>query len=315
MSGAPRSSSVAPSAPDWLRDRVVAVVGGDAREQEIARLAAAGGATVRAYGFPWPDGGIDGVGLARSAGEAMDGADYALFPIPGIAVDGRLYAPAVDEVIVPGADLLSRLRRGAAVLLGRADERLRAAALATGHPLLEYEDDTELMLQRGPAVVEGVLAVAVQHTPVTIHGSEVGVVGFGNIGGLLSRSLVALHANVTVFARSPVQRAAADAAGCAPRPLEDLAAVAPSLAMLFSTAPAPVVSRPVLEVMARRSLVVDVAAPPGGIDLAAARALGLEAVWARGMGASAPVTVGRSQWAGIARRIADVERNGGEREG
>ena len=45
---------------DWSR-LVIGMLGGDRREQEIARLAAATGATVRAHGFPWPERGIPGV--------------------------------------------------------------------------------------------------------------------------------------------------------------------------------------------------------------------------------------------------------------
>ena len=283
---------------------MIAVVGGDAREQEITRQAVAAGATVRCYGFPWPDEGITGAILSPSAADAMWDADCALFPIPGIADDGSLFAPAAARPIVPDADLLRRLAPGAVVILGRADPGLRSAAAEAGVALSEYEDDTELMLLRGPAIVEGVLALAIGNTSVTVHAADVGVVGFGNIGGLLARSLVALGARVHVFARNPVQRAAAYAAGCTPHPLASLRDVAPSLQMLFSTVPAPVVDEPVLECLPPGSLVVDVAAPPGGVDLAAATALGHRALWARGMGQRAPVTVGRSQWSGIVRRLA-----------
>ena len=131
----------------------VAVVGGDAREQEITRLAAAAGATVRTYGFRWPDGGIPGACHSSSPADALRGADYALFPIPGIAADGSLYAPDASEPIVPGTELLRLLAPGAAIILGRADDWLRQAAGATGVVLREYEDDTELMLLRGPAIV------------------------------------------------------------------------------------------------------------------------------------------------------------------
>jgi dipicolinate synthase subunit A len=282
---------------------MIAVVGGDAREQEITRQAVAAGATVRCYGFPWPDGGITGAILSPSAADAMWDADCALFPIPGIADDGSLFSPVAARPIVPDADLLRRLAPGAVIILGRADAGLRSAAAEVGVALSEYEDDTELMLLRGPAIVEGVLALAIGNTSVTVHNADVGVVGFGNVGGLLSRALVALGARVHVFARNPVQRAAAYAAACVPHDLSSLREITPGLSMLFSTVPAPVVDRPVLELLPAGSLVVDVAAPPGGVDLAAAAALGHTALWARGMGQRAPVTVGRSQWSGIVRRL------------
>ena len=285
----------------------IAVVGGDEREQEIARLAAVEGADVTAYGFPWPEGGIDGTTLAGSAAEAIRGARYALFPIPGIAADGSLFAPSAPEPIDPDAALLRGLAPGAQVILGAADERLRSAAAATGLMLHEYEHDEELMLERGPAIVEGALQQAIANTRVTIHGSPVTVVGHGTIGGLLARTLVLLGAQVTVVARNPVQRAAARAAGADAVPLEELRAVAAHVAMLFSTVPAAVVGRDALAGMARGSLVMDLAAPPGGIDLDAARELGLVAVWARGLGRRAPVTVGASQWDGIRRRIQAIE--------
>jgi len=50
----------------WRR-LVIAVLGGDEREQEICRRAAATGAEVRAFGFPWPQDGLDGVRAAHDA--------------------------------------------------------------------------------------------------------------------------------------------------------------------------------------------------------------------------------------------------------
>lgn len=289
------------------RELRIAVVGGDDREREIARLAAETGAEVRAYGFPFPDAGIPGVSASAGAAEALRGARYALFPIPGLAADGCLYAPAAPERILPDETLLSELAPGAHIILGTPDARLEAAAAALGIGLHEYESDRELMLLRGPAIVEGALAVAIGQTDVTLHASEVGVVGFGTIASLLARALVALHARVHVFARNPVQRAAAHADGCHAHPLEELGRVAPELAVLFSTVPVQIVGEDVLRQLPPNAVVIDLAAPPGGIDLDSATALGLRAVWARGLGKRAPVTVGASQWHGIRRRIEALE--------
>jgi dipicolinate synthase subunit A len=239
---------------------------------------------VRAFGFPWPAAGIAGVTRAASAAEALDGADYALFPIPGMGADGSLFAPEHPEPIVPTADLLAGMAPGAAIVLGLADPGLRAAADAHGIALEEYEHDRELMLLRAPAIVEGALRIAIEHTDVTIHASEVVVVGYGNIGGLLARTLRALGADVTVAARNPVQRADAYAIGARPLPLVDLPEQAHRFAMLFSAVPAPVVGREVLDRLPAGALVMDLAAPPGGVDLERARELGHRVVWARGLG-------------------------------
>lgn len=285
----------------------IAVVGGDEREREIARQAACTGARVTGYGFPWPEEGIAGVELAPDAEQAMRGARYALFPIPGIAADGSLFGPAASRPIVPDTALLTALAPQATIILGAADERLRAAARAAGVALVEYEHDRELMLMRGPAIVEGALAAAIAETEVTLHAAAAVVVGYGTIGALLAGALRLLGARVNIAARNPVQRAAAYAAGLGAVSLEELPALAAGLDMVFSTVPAPVVSDHVLSELPRGTLVMDLAAPPGGVDLRRARELGLRAVWARGLGRRAPVTVGASQWAGIRRRIEAIE--------
>ncbi|MGH3048577.1 MAG: dipicolinate synthase subunit DpsA, partial [Gaiellaceae bacterium] len=105
----------------------------------------------------------------------------------------------------------------------------------------------------------------------------------------------------------PVQRAEAYANGAMPLPPEELPGQAHRFQMLFSAVSAQVVGRAVLERLPRGALVMDLAAPPGSVDLELAGTLGHRAVWARGLGSRAPVTVGRSQWDGIRRRIEEHE--------
>ncbi|WP_190814340.1 dipicolinate synthase subunit DpsA [Saccharopolyspora pogona] len=294
-----------------LSHRIIAIVGGDEREQEIARCAVETGAQVRGYGFPWPASDIAGVRRTATAADALLDADYALFPIPGLSPDGALFAPACSAPIYPDVPLLQGMRPNATIILGWADEKLSTAAENCGIALSEYESDTELMLLRGPAIVEGALQAAIENTEITLHNARIGVIGHGNIGRLLARTLVLLGGRVQVFARNPVQRADAASAGADSHPLEDLDERIGQLDMVFSTVPTRVLTGDLLERM-RPGLVMDLAAPPGGIDLEAAERLGHSAVWARGLGRRAPVTVGRSQWSGIVRRIAEAEEQRNE---
>lgn len=287
---------------DWTKC-TIAVVGGDRREQEIARLAATTGAEVRAYGFPWPEPGIDRVELAPNPASALRGANFALFPIPGISATGHLFAPNAPAPIKPDRALLAGMKAPAHIILGWANDALKADCAALSIELHEYEWDEDLMLLRGPAIVEGTLKVIIENTDITIHRSRVCIVGQGTIGFLVTRYMVALGAHTHVAARNPVQRAAAYAASAEPHTLDELATLAPQLDIIVSTAPAQIVGRDVLKQLPEHALLVDLAAPPGGIDRDAAKELGLKFIWARGMGSRAPVTVGASQWLGIKRRI------------
>jgi dipicolinate synthase subunit A len=277
----------------------VAILGGDAREVEMASLAADAGASVRVFGTPPPC--RDDVFTAASVSEALAGARVAILPVPYAAMDGALYAPLADDAIHIAADDLSAMAADAHVITGKSNRVLDEATAKTDVTVHEYEHDTDLMLLRAPAIAEGAIRVAIEHSPVTIHDAHIGLVGFGRIGSTLARALIALNAHVHVFARRDEARAAAYALGATAHTFDEVADVFPRLDILYNSAPAPVIDEAALADLADACLVVDLAAPPGGIDLDAARVRGLTAVWARGLGASAPRTVARSQWVGVER--------------
>ena len=294
-------------AVDW-RKLVIGMLGGDKREQEIARLAAATGAQVRAHGFPWPVHGIPGVQQLNDPAAVLKDARFALFPIPGISASGALFAPAAAAPIIPDRAMLAGMAPRAHIILGWADANLKANAQALSIKPHEYEWDRSLMLQRTPAIIEGLLKIVIENTAITIHNANACVVGQGTIGAVLARYLVALGAHTHVAARNAEQRAAAYVAGATPHLLADLPALAPSLDLVFSTVPSRVVGEDVLSRLPKTALIVDLAAPPGGVDFDAAKRLGLNAIWGRGLGSRAPVTVGASQWGGIRERIETILR-------
>jgi catechol 2,3-dioxygenase-like lactoylglutathione lyase family enzyme len=108
-----------------------------------------------------------------------------------------------------------------------------------------------------------------------------------------------------VAARNPVQLARALDLGLTPVPLGQMDEVLPRTDVVYNTVPARVLDGPRLQCLPHQALVIDLAPPPGGVDLEAAKRLGLKVVWARGLGNRAPVSVGRSQWKGVRRIILE----------
>ena len=287
------------------RDLTIAIVGGDAREAEIARLAADTGAAVRAFGFPWPESGIAGVTQATTGPQATSGADIALFPIAGIK-DGCLYAPSLGQPIRIDPALLAGMTAGGHIICGSADAALTREASARALTIHAYEHDQESRLLRMPSVVEGVLATLIANTTHSLHDSEIAVLGQGPLGRLLALALHKLGARVHAVARDPVQRAEAVTQGIDACDFESLPTIAPRLDILVSAVPVKLVDAELLRRLRPGTLVVDLASPPGSVDLDAAKTLPIKAVWARGLGARAPVTVGRAQWIAIRRRIEAI---------
>jgi len=291
--------------PGELSDLTVAVVGGDARELEIVRLLLRAGVAVRAYGLPPEVEGVLGAPQADSVEAATVGADVLLGPVPPMGVDDSVYAPAAPHKIFIPKEALRGLEPDGLVILGKASAGLKRLADEVGLRLREYEHDDELMILRAAAIAEGAVRVAIEHTAITLHGASVLLVGFGRIGTTLGRTLYDLRARCRVAARNPVQLARALDLGLEPVPLERMDEVLPTTDIVFNTVPARLLDGGRLKRLPAHALVIDLAAPPGGVDLEEAARLGLKAIWARGLGSRAPITVGRSQWKGVRRIILE----------
>ena len=105
-----------------------------------------------------------------------------------------------------------------------------------------------------------------------------------------AQRFAALGAWVTVTARNPVQLAAAEAAGLTALPLSELPQGNGPWDLVINTVPAPILTKSVLEKFGGAPI-QELASPPGGVDLPAAKALGISVLSAPGLpGKVAPAT-------------------------
>ena len=192
---------------------------------------------------------------------------------------------------------------GARIICGHASSEFSALAAEYGLALLEYEEDMDGRVARAPAIAEGAVARIVTETTSTIHGARIAVLGFGVIAEHVAAALAALHGEVTVFARSEAQQSSARTANHAVESLASLAGKLAEFDLIVSAIPAPVLSAELLKAVPPTTTIFDLASPPGSVDHVAGAALGKKVVWARGLGATSPVSVGRAQWTLIERLL------------
>jgi len=271
----------------------IAVVGGDDRElvliSELVRL----GATISVVGFP-RNLVKQGSYVVNTVEEACRGAEVLILPMPGTDLNGVVRAVYSQEKLELTERAIRLLSPNALIIIGVARPFLHEWCKKYRLTLLEIAEMDEVAILNSIPTAEGALQIAIAQTPITVHGSNICVVGFGRVGQTLGRMLKSLGANVTAVSGNPAELARAYEIGCRRAGFEDLGHLLQSADIVFNTVPAMVLTRAVLEVANSDVVIIDLAAQPGGTDFEAANSLGIKAILAPGLpGKVAPVTAGR----------------------
>lgn len=110
-----------------------------------------------------------------------------------------------------------------------------------------------------------------------MRGARCAVIGFGRIGRALTELLVELGAETAVVSGSPEKRSGIEAAGGRAYTREEMQAAIHGRDFIFSTPPAQVLGKEALSAADADARIIDLASPPYGVDLDAARLLNLRA--------------------------------------
>ena len=267
------------------------VVGGDLRQAKLAQLLAEDGHTVHTYALGPPQADIPGL-AAESTLARADMADCVVLPLTISNGAGLLNAPLASSAY-PLAPILDQFSPHSFLCGGRVDEESAELARRRGLAIHDYFAREELAVANAVPTAEGAVQLAMEHLPITIHGSKVLVIGFGRVGRLTAQRFQALGASVSVAVRKYGQLAWAQAMGFGGEHLAQLEGWLCGYDLIVNTVPARVLGREALEDVKPDCLILDLASKPGGVDLAAAGELGLTVVWALSLpGKVAPVTAG-----------------------
>jgi len=260
----------------------ICLVGGDARQIFLSSLLRADGHTVT---------------TAALSGQPPDlspipEADYVLLPMPLTDRNGALFAPLCPDP-VPLSQIIERLTPTQLIFGGKIAKEISALAARRGLMLRDYLLREDLAVSNAVPTAEGALQLAMELLPITIHGCQVLIAGFGRVGQCTAQRFRALGAEVTVCARSPAQLALAESTDCAALSLNELAARNRAFDLVINTVPAHIFDHTRLEKLGS-PLLMELASPPGGFDLEAVQQLGLKLLSAPGLpGKVAPLTAAR----------------------
>jgi len=268
------------------------IIGGDERQIYMAEY-------LRANGFQPELYGLDrlrergGRFFSDDLEAAVRGADILILPIP-VSRDGgaTVNAPYSDSAIT--FDSLIRLTApDKAVFAGMMGGELRSAFFKKGVRLYDYADRDEFAMRNAVPTAEGVVEIAINKLPTTIKGAKVAVTGYGKTGKAVAKAMAALGADVTVAVRKCSGVFQIDNDGHTGIYLKELHKYAGEFDVLVNTVPAVVADERTLKNLRQDCLILEIASAPYGVDMNAAKALGLEVVIAGSLpGKTAPKSAG-----------------------
>lgn len=274
------------------RPETFTVVGGDLRYVYLAGQLAEDGYRVIAVGFDNADlppcvAGCTDLSQAVALGDAV------ILPMP-LSTDGKTVHAPFSRGCLPLEQVYAAIVPSQPVFGGRITPDIAAAFERRSITAYDVLDREELSVANAVPTAEGALQLMMEELPITIDGSNVLIVGYGRIGKILARMLVSLGASVTVAARKPADRTWARIQGCTAVSTAALGGTLPPYDAVVNTVPSLLLTRAVLERMSPRTLLIDLASRPGGMDFDAAASLHMKTIWALSLpGRVAPKTAAR----------------------
>lgn len=240
------------------------IIGGDERQVYLAKSIAKDGYSVY----------ISCLEQAKEAAELRrlpikeltERCGILILPLP-VTKDGvHLNAP-YSTVRVPLGEEFAAMVRGKQVyggLLNRVDkieEKWKDVSW------FDYYSREELVLGNAVLTAEGAAGMAICELPGALCGASCLVTGFGRIGKALCRLLRGLCADVDCAARKSKDFMEIHGMGCTPVAYGE---IAKCYDVIFNTVPHQVLTAAQLAKQSRDTVILELASPPGGVDLEAA---------------------------------------------
>ena len=276
-----------------LTDMQIAIIGGDARQLEVIRKLTELDAKLSLIGFEQLDHAFTGANK-----EKIDEVDFSLIdaiilPVSGTTPDGHVDTIFSNEKVKLLEEMVMKTPKHCTIFSGITNPYLNDLINKTKrhHVLLFSRDD--VAIYNSIPTVEGTIMMAIQHTDITIHGSNVVVLGLGRVGMSVARTFHLLGSKVKVGARKPEHIARITEMGLSPFHLDELTNYVSDTDILINTIPHLIVTAKVIAKMPVQTLIIDLASKPGGTDFRYAEKRGIKALLAPSLpGIVAPKTAG-----------------------
>lgn len=274
-----------------MKEKSFAIIGGDRRSYELAKLLLENEHSVKLYGFKKlkVDNKIEEMENIKSA---IKDVDVVITPIPITRDRININAP-YDESDIPIEEVFKNMNKNQLLIGGKTGDCINIKEYYNVR-VSDIMNREEMAVLNAIPTAEGALQIALEERDTTIHGSNAMVLGFGRVGKVMAKTLSGMGSNVYVLARKHSDISWIKVQGYNPVYIFDLKEKLPSMDLIFNTIPKKILNEELLKLIDPKTLIIDLASMPGGIDNYAADKMSIKVIHALGLpGKVAPVSSAR----------------------
>ncbi|MCD7796247.1 MAG: hypothetical protein LUG95_01065 [Clostridiales bacterium] len=156
----------------------------------------------------------------------------------------------------------------------------------------DYNKDEDFLLKNAFLTTEGAIALYKENSDIALYNADILISGYGRIGKSLHKALNAFGANVTVCSRSEKSRTLAEHNSAKSIDFAEISSGA-NYDAVFNTVPKVVFSEKETKALTSKTLFIELASFPGGIDTHCARDYSVNLIDGKGLaGRYSPQTAG-----------------------
>lgn len=275
-----------------MKNKKFTIIGGDLRSVKLAELIVAEGNKVNIYGFKNANFEI-GIEESEDLDHAIGEADVIVGPTPCSTDNETINTPFHSQKIFI-KDIFKKMNKSQLFIAGRITDKIAQLADVYNIYSVDLLEREEMAVLNAIPTAEGAIQIAMEEMPITLHGSNALILGFGRIGKILAKMLHGIGSNVYVEARKYSDLAWIESYGYKPVFITELESYIDRANVIFNTIPSIVLDENLLRKVNKDCLLIDLASKPGGIDFEKAKEMGLKTIWALSLpGKVAPVTAAK----------------------
>ncbi len=269
-----------------------AVIGGDLRIIELAKILANEGNIINVYGLEQAEELKNNKNIIfcdKLSKAINEDVEIVIGPIPLSSNGKQINTPFSNKEIL--LDELIYHLNSKVLIAGSISKEVYDMANEKHVEIIDIMKKEELAILNTIATAEGTIEIAIANTNKIIHGSNILILGFGRIAKVLAKKLVGLSAKVTCAARKNEDFAWIKAYGYRETNISTLKENLSEYDIIINTVPSQILTKERLEYVKDDCLLIDLASNPGGIDKKAVKDKNFKFIWALALpGKVAPIT-------------------------